>query len=81
MNYHLECLCVDVSSRRTETLEAAGRILALSPTAQERVQQTLVNVLAVFARLVHLVARVGSAPVGSREVLTGTVTADVFALC
>ena len=69
-----------MSSSRTETLEAARRVFALSPAAKEGVQQALVNILAVLACLVHLVPGVRPAPVRPGQVLAGAVAADVLAL-
>ena len=76
----LKCVCVECCSRGTDTLEAARGVLALAATTEERIQQTLVNVLTVLPGVIQLVAGVGSAPVGAREVLTGPVTADIRAL-
>ena len=77
---YLKCACVEGCSRGTDTLEAARGVLALAASTEERIQQTLVNVLTVPPGLIHLVAGVGPAPVGPREVLTGPVSADLRAL-
>ena len=77
---YLKCVCVEGCSRGTDTLEAARGVLALSASAEERILQTLVDILTVPAGVVHLVAWVGPTPVRAREVLTGPVSADIRAL-
>ena len=77
---YLKCVCVEGCSRGTDTLEAARGVLALSASAEERILQTLVDILTVPAGVVHLVAWVGPTPVRAREVLTGPVTTDIRAL-
>ena len=77
---YLKCVCVEGCSRGTDTLEAARGVLALTASTEERIQQTLVNVLTVPAGVIHLVAGVCPTPVRAREVLTGPVSADIRAL-
>ena len=67
-------------SSGTNTFETARSILALSSLAQHGVKTALVDVDAVLAGDIHLVAGVGQAPVAPRHVLTRSVLTDGAAL-
>ena len=71
---------VQLRSSRTNALETARRVAALTTVAEQIVDGAFVYVCAMFTRTVHLVARIAHATVSSQQILARSIRAHVGVL-